>query len=189
MAKADNNVLLTQLSGSIGKQLTIKQRGGKTIVSKAQQPREKAATEKQQEAQEKFSHASAYAKGVLADPDMAAMYKTMALPGQNAYNVALKDAYNAPVIESLETGSYLGKPGDPILVRAIDDFRVFQVIVSVYSAEDVLLEKGNALMGRNGKDWVYTATGENNDLRGCKVIVTAEDLPGNKTMREIAIAY
>lgn len=185
MAKADNNVLLSKLSGSIGKQLTIKQRGGKTIVSKAQDRREKAATEKQQEAQDKFADASAYAKRVLADPDMVAMYKTMALPGQNAYNIALKDAYNAPVIESLETGKYPGKPGDTIHVRAIDDFRVFQVIVAVYSAEGALLEKGNALMGRNGKDWVYTITGEN---KGSKVIATAEDLPGNQTKREIVIA-
>ncbi|MRG47662.1 hypothetical protein GFS24_21240 [Chitinophaga sp. SYP-B3965] len=185
MAKADNNVLLNGLTGSIGKQVTIKQRGGKTIVSKAQQPREKAATAKQQEAQDKFSEASAYAKGIIKDEEMTAMYRSMAQPGQNAYNLALKDAYNAPVIENLETGKYLGKPGDTIQVRATDDFRVFRVTVAIYSGKDVLLEKGNALMARNGKDWVYTATGE---TKGSKVIVTAEDLPGNETKQEIEIA-
>jgi hypothetical protein len=180
MAKADNNVLLSKLSGSIGKQVTIKQRGGKTIVSKAQAPREKAATEKQLEAQDKFSEATAYAKGVLADPDMAAVYRSMAQPGQNAYNIAIRDAYNPPVIENLE------KAGNNISVRATDDFRVYRVTVAIYDAEGVMLEEGNALMGRNGKDWHYTATNE--ALPGCRVMATAEDLPGNRTNREIAIA-
>lgn len=187
MAKADNNVLLSKLSGSIGKQVTIKQRGGKTIVSKAQAPREKAATGKQLEAQDKFSEATAYAKGVLADPDMAAVYRSMAQPGQNAYNIAIRDAYNAPVIEQVETGTYSGKPGDTIMVRAIDDFRVYRVTVAVYSAEGVMLEEGNALMGRNGKDWLYTATTGNDSLAGCRVMATAEDLPGNRTNREMIL--
>lgn len=179
MANADNNVLLSQLSGSIGKQLTIKQRGGKTIVSKAQQPREKAATEKQLEAQDRFTEATAYAKGVLADEDMAAVYRSMAQPGQNAYNIAIRDAYNPPVIENIE------KAGNNIIVRATDDFRVYRVTLAIYSAEGVMLEEGNALMGRNGKDWLYTATNET--LPGCRVVATAEDLPGNRTNREIVL--
>lgn len=180
MAKADNNVLLNNLSGSIGKQVTIKQRGGKTIVSKAQQPREKAATGKQLEAQDRFTEATAYAKGVLADPDMAAVYRSMAQPGQNAYNIAIRDAYNPPVIENIE------KAGNDITVRATDDFRVYRVTVAVYDAEGVMQEEGNALMGRNGKDWVYAATTE--VLSGCRVLAVAEDLPGNRTNREIVLA-
>lgn len=180
MAKADNNVLLNKLSGSIGKQVTIKQRGGKTIVSKAQQPRGKAATGKQLEAQDKFTEATAYAKGVLADPDMAAVYRSMAQPGQNAYNIAIRDAYNPPVIENIE------KAGNDIIVRATDDFRVYRVTVAIYDAEGVMKEEGNALMGRNGKDWTYTANTE--AIPGCRVMAVAEDLPGNRTNREIGLA-
>lgn len=181
MAKADNNILLTNLSGSIGKQLTIKQRGGKTIVSKAQAKREKVPSVKQLEAQEKFSAATLYAKGVLADPDMAKVYRSAAKAGQNAYNIALRDAYNAPVIESIEVG-------ESIVVRVTDDFRVFQVTVAIHSAEGTLLEKGNALMGRNGMDWVYTIAGENNTPEGAKLSVMAEDLPGNQTNSELVLA-
>jgi hypothetical protein len=39
-------------------------------------------------------------------------------------------------------------------------------------------------MGRNTKDWVYTSA---QDIKGGKLIVTVEDLPGNKTMRELML--
>jgi Na+-translocating ferredoxin:NAD+ oxidoreductase RnfG subunit len=188
MAKGDNNVLLANLSGSIGKQLTIKQRGGKTIVSKAQAKREKVSSAKQLEAQEKFADATHYAKRMLEDADMAAVYKAAAKAGQNAYNIALRDAYTAPVIEAIETDNYQGKTGDSIIVRATDDFRVFRVTVAIHSAEGTLLETGNALLGRNGKDWVYTATGDNKAIKGTKLIAMAEDLPGNQTGSELVLA-
>ncbi len=37
-----------------------------------------------------------------------------------------------------------GKSDKPITVRATDDFRVYRVVVSIYSATGVLVEEGNA---------------------------------------------
>jgi hypothetical protein len=178
MAKADDNLFMSNLSGTIGKQVTIKKRGGSTIVSKAQKKRKKQGSEAQLEVQDKFHRAIGYANQALLDPDLKSLYKAVALPGQNAHNVAVRDALNPPEIKSIV------KTGDKIVVRAIDVFRIYQVTVAIYTASGTLLESGNAVMGRNSLDWTYTAT---TDIKGEKIKVMAEDLPGNKTYSEISI--
>lgn len=187
MAKADNNLILTHLSGSIGNQLTIRQRGGSTIVSKKQKKSKKRATPKQLVSQNHFKEATRKAKWLLEDPDMFAFYDSVKGPGQTAYNMAFKDAYNPPEITEIRTDQYLGNAGDKIMVRAIDVFRVYRVTVAIYSAKDALLEQGDAIIARNGKDWTYTTTKENKVLKGVKVQVMAEDVPENKTYSEIIL--
>jgi hypothetical protein len=187
MAKADNNVILSHLSGSIGDQLTVRQSNGTTIVSKKQKKRKKRSTEKQLAAQGHFRESTRKAKWLLRDPDMEAFYQSKAGPGLTAYNMAFKDAYNPPEIRSITTTEYFGIPGDKIVVRAIDVFRVFRVTVAIYSATDVLQEQGDAIIARNGKDWTYTATKDNKGLKGLKIKVMAEDVPENKTYSEIIL--
>jgi hypothetical protein len=187
MARADNNLFMSNLSGTIGNQMTIRQRGGSTIVSKKQKKSKKRSTEAQLEVQETFNESTLYAKKVMLDPDLKALYKAVALPGQNAYNMAIRDALNPPEIKSVITDNYTGKTGDQIVVRAIDVFRVFQVVVAIYTAAGTLLEKGNAVMGRNSIDWTYTATKKNTNPKGGKIVAIAEDLPGNETYSEISI--
>ncbi|MVT40037.1 hypothetical protein GO495_05545 [Chitinophaga oryziterrae] len=187
MARADNNLFMSNLSGTIGNQMTIRHRGGSTIVSKKQKKSKKRSTEAQLEVQEKFSGAILYANKVMLDPDLKALYKAVALPGQNAHNMAVRDARNPPEIKSVITDNYTGNAGDQIVVRAIDVFRVFQVVVAIYTAAGALLEQGNAVMGRNSIDWTYTATKKNTALKGGKIVAMAEDLPGNQTYSEISM--
>jgi hypothetical protein len=167
--------------------MTIKQRGGSTIVSKKQKKRKKGSTAAQLEVQQQFHRATLYANKALLDPDLKALYLAIAPPGRNAYNMAVRDARNPPEIKSVITDYYTGKTGDQIVVRAVDIFRVFQVTVAIYTAAGTLLEEGNAVMGRNSIDWTYTATKKNTDLKGGKIVAMAEDLPGNQTNSEIPI--
>lgn len=184
MAKADNNVILSHLSGSIGNMITIRQTKGGTIVSKKQTQRKKRSSEKQENLQVHFKTTSYRAKRLLEDPDMYEFYDSVKGPGQTAYNMAVKDVYNPPEITDIRTDQYSGKAGDKIVVRAVDVFRVFRVNVAIYSETDVLLEEGNAIIARNGKDWTYITTQDNNVVKGTKVKVMAEDVPENKTYSE-----
>ncbi len=43
---------------------------------------------------------------VTTDPDMADAYKAVAKPGQNAYNLAIRDYYRAPEIHFLKADEY-----------------------------------------------------------------------------------
>jgi hypothetical protein len=178
MAKADNNLFLSNLSGTIGDQMTIMNRGGSTIVSKAQKKRKKKSTVAQLQTQHNFKSATTYAKNILLDPDMEALYKAAAGPGQNAYNMAIRDATNPPEIISII------RTGDKIIVRAKDVFRVYRVKVAIYTADEVLQEEGYAMMERNNLDWTYQVK---TALKTGTIKVKAEDLPGNETHSEISI--
>jgi hypothetical protein len=180
MAKADNNLIINHLSGTIGDQITIRQSGGSTIVSKKQKKKKTKGTEKQLNAQQHFRRASKVAKALLLDPDIYALYKAAAGPGLTAYNLAFADAYTPPEIKAVTVSV------DKIMVLATDDFRVYGVTVSIYNATGGLIEQGPAIAARNGKDWAYTITSDNKGLKGALIKVMAEDIPGNKTYSEIS---
>jgi len=67
----------------------------KTIVGKVPQKR-KIDTDLQKEHQHKFQRAVLYAKSVLADSELRETYGKSAKTGQNGYNVAVADFFNAP---------------------------------------------------------------------------------------------
>jgi hypothetical protein len=178
MALVKDNILLQLVRGSLGGQLTIYERNGQIIMAKKRGPSNKQPTKKQLEARYKLRVAAAYAKVILQDPELKAYYKSKAGPGQNAYNMAVKDAYRSPEVQNIvfeET---------TVVVRAKDEFRVAEVQVKVLDAAGVLQERGMAVLGRNGVDWYYKAAAL---PAGGKVIVVAVDLPGNETVREVRL--
>lgn len=187
MAKADNNVILSHLSGSIGNQITVRQVGGKTIVSQKQRKRRTRLSPMQVQVKVNFKGATHRAMRLLNDPDLKDFYESVKRPGQTAYNMAVKDVSNPPEIKSINTDQYHGKAGDPVIIRAIDVFRVYRVTVSICSADGVLLEQGSAIIARNGKDWTYTTTKANKVLKGAKIQAEAEDVPGNIVNSEITL--
>ena len=78
-------------------------------------------------------------------------------------------------------------PGDKIVTRAVDDFRVTEVRVEISAANGTLLEAGNAVQNSNGIDWTYTTTQANNALVGTKIKVIATDVPGNEGTLEVIL--
>jgi hypothetical protein len=180
MAKVKDNVMVKGFSGTIGKQLTFRQIGGETFVSNYQKAPAVAATEKKLAAQTRFGIATAYACRAVKDPDLKAMYQALVKGGKRAFNIAMRDALNAPVVESIQSENYQGHMGDQIIVRASDDFKVVHVVVSIYNQDGNLIEEGNAV---NQKDeemkWLYKVQQENPGLTGSKIIAVATDLPGN----------
>ena len=96
MAEVSDNVLMKGVSGTIGGQLTFRQIGGKTFVSKYQRPPGVAATEKKLAAQTRFGLATAYARKVVRYPEVKALYQAVIKGGQRAFNIAVIDALHAP---------------------------------------------------------------------------------------------
>ncbi|WP_343670843.1 hypothetical protein [Chitinophaga sp.] len=178
MAIVKDNILLQLVRGTLGDQITIYERNGQIIMAKKRGPSKKKPTKKQLEARYKMQVAAAYAVVILEDPELKAYYKSLAGPGQNAYNMAVKDAYRSPEVQNIKFEE------ETVVVTAKDEFRVAEVQVRIVDAAGVILEKGAAVLGRNGVDWYYKAA---NLPPGGKVIVVAVDLPGNETVREVSL--
>jgi len=179
MALVLDNVLLQVVRGSLGDQITIYERNGQIIMAKKRGPSRKKPTLKQLEARYKMKVAAAYARVIIQDPELKAYYKSLAGPGQNAYNMAVKDAYQSPEIQNIVLEE------ETVVVTVKDEFRVAAVEVRVVDADGVIRERGKAVVGRNGVDWYYKTTAL---PAGGRVIVVAVDLPGNETVKELLLS-
>ena len=178
MAIVKDNILMQLVRGTLGKQITIYERNGQIIMAKKRGPSKKNPTQKQLDARLKMTIASARAQLMLEDPQIKAYYQSLAGPGQNAYNIAVKDAYRSPEVQNIRLEN------EGVVVTAQNEFRVAKVEVKIIDADGVVTESGPAFLGWNGIDWYYTTT---QLPAGGKVIVVATSLPGNQTVKEFLL--
>ena len=181
MAESKNNPITHGLSGTIGDIIVFRQRAGKTIVANTPKESTVLPSKAQQETRVVFKQASIYAVAVTKDPAIKAIYQSKAKPGQTAYNVAIRDFFHDPEISEVNVTGYTGQAGDIISMRVTDDVIVVEVQVKIQNSDGSLLEEGAAVVGDNGLDYLYTATQNNKQVQGSKVIITASNLPDNKT--------
>lgn len=189
MAVINDNIIFETVSGQLGRQFVIRKCRGQVIVSKRPAKR-KSLSEGQQKQVSRFSEASRYAKIALADEDIKQIYAEKARKADrcmSAYTVAIADYLNGPVIRDVDLSGYRGGLQDEIRVLATDDFRVECVMIEILRDDGSLLEVGMAGPAADGMEWVYYAQSVNNNLGGCKVIVSVSDLPGNVVREERVI--
>ncbi|GGH77942.1 hypothetical protein HNQ91_003993 [Filimonas zeae] len=184
MAESKNNIVTFGLSGLVGDLLVFTKRAGKTIVSRKPDKSSVPPTPLQISVRERFREAVQYAKSILSIPAAKAMYEEMTKPGQSAFNLAMADVWKAPQIFDVVVTQYTGLVGSTVTVDTVDRYKVVSVEVSIFTEQDVLIEKGMAVMQENGRDWVYTATVVNNNPDGCIVRALAKDRPGNEANLE-----
>ncbi|MDR0542677.1 MAG: hypothetical protein LBH19_10795 [Dysgonamonadaceae bacterium] len=183
MAKQTNNVVTHGLHGKIGDLLVFRQVNGKTIIAKMPQPSKKSS-EKQQTQRKHFQEAIIYAKTAMADPAAKEAYRSSAPKGLTAYNMAVADMLHAPSIENVDLSNYSGHAGDTIRIIIKDDFLVKEAKVTIINADGSPVEEGDATPDGSGLVWTFTATQDNENTAGDKIIITASDLPGNATQEE-----
>jgi hypothetical protein len=192
MAHADNSIITGKFRGSLGKQLVFREWEGKTVVAKSPKGRTGGPSAAQAETQEKFQAASRYAIAVTkgSDQSLAQAYALALRPRQNVYSRALEDFMSPPVVKFINNRGYTGAPGDKIVIRATDDYRVTKVLVEIFTADGTLLETGNAEQNINGIDWTYTAKATHpagTGLAGTKIRAIAFDVPDNEGTLELTL--
>jgi hypothetical protein len=180
MAESKNNVVTRGLTGKID-MLVFRQRGNKTIVSKANRKSSKPLSDAQKAVNQKFQQAVLYGKSVIANPTSKQDYEDAAVENQSAYNVAIADYFNAPNIEEINVSGYNGNVGSKIVVKATDDFYVHHVHIKIENGDGTLVEEGDAVADNINLNFTYTATTLNPSLSGDKITVTVFDNPGNET--------
>jgi hypothetical protein len=176
MAKLRKNAVISGLSGKIGKDHYARQtRDGKTIICQNPDFSNRQFSEAQLNVQSGMKAASAYARVASRNnPIYAELARKKAKKKvKNAYNVAVGDWFNAPVIHRIEWDH------GHIRVLANDDVMVTRVTVTLLGEQGQRLEQADARLN-SGVWWEYQAA--NNGL----VRVEAWDLASNVTRQEFS---
>lgn len=181
MAISKDNLITYGLSGLLGKQVVFRTQKGRTIISKRTKPKDRKS-KAQLKQRSRFSDATIYAKGAIADKDIRKLYDARAQKSdklQTAFNVAVADYMRAPEIMHIDVAGYRGNIGDIITISATDDFMVKEVKVEIEKVDGSLIEQGDAKLMPNGLDWAYRVQSANFLYAGNIVVARAFDLPGN----------
>jgi hypothetical protein len=105
-------------SGIFGHQVTLKAHGNKVIMTLPHAKMKVRKTEKQKAWQRKFQSASRCAKYILRDPEVLKAYRAMAVKGQTAYNLVLRDCLNGSYEKQKKVVCNYVKPVEPISIPA-----------------------------------------------------------------------
>jgi len=185
MAKVKTNPIIEQLRGKVG-DLVFKNYSGEVIVSRKPEMEGREPTQAQAAQREQFRQAAFYGKMVMADAAAKAVYEEAAkAKGQPVFSLTVADFFNAPSVDEVDLSAYTGNVGDPIAIRASDDFAVSSVNVAVTKADGAAIEEGPAseTPPKSGR-WLYRATAAVPTGTTVKIAVTAKDRPGHTGVKE-----
>lgn len=188
MARQKSNSVMHNTRGLFNKQVVFKERAGRVYVAGPPNTKDnRKPTASQQVVLDRFKDATDYARIAMEDADLKAAYAKVANKRQTAYNMAFKDAYNAPKVTAIFTVGYRGVAGDSIIIQAKDDFKVNEVKISIFNSLGELIEHGEAVPMSGKKSWNYTVTQANSTLPGTKIKAFAYDIPENEGTLEVTL--
>jgi hypothetical protein len=170
MAKVRSNPLVQGISGKIGDLVFRQMPGGETYVSGVPNFDKRKFSKRQKEHQSRFQQGVAYAREAAKTQPIYA--ELAAGTVMSAYNFALSDWFNPPVIHAIE------RRDGVIRVDATDNVMVARVQVTVLDGERNAVEKGDA-MKVSGNWWVFAASADG------KVLAEVWDLAGNVVSSEM----
>ncbi|MCP4540734.1 MAG: hypothetical protein GY832_26650 [Chloroflexi bacterium] len=134
--------------------------------------------------QGRFQEAVAWAKEVArVEPIYAELAEGTP---RTAFNVAVRDWFNPPVVEAVDASRYTGQAGEVIRARVVDVVRVTRVEVRVVGAEVVVVVvEGKMIRERGG--WYGFVTGEMCAAGEVRVVVRGWDLVGHFGEGEVGL--
>jgi hypothetical protein len=186
MARADENIILSKLRGTLGDTLVFRQRNGKTFVYAKPRARQ-TQSPAQQERIDLFREAVQYAKSAMNDPVKKKVYKSRAEKGTPAYNTAISDFMKMPRITKIDTVGYNGKKGSRIIILTKEKLKLAEVTVRIRDARGKEVESGPADPSLDGMKWTYHAIEGNHKLVGSTINVKGTDLPGRSAESSVVM--
>lgn len=179
-----NSIITMGLSGRVGN-LVFSQRNGKTVVSKMPK-KSKKSTAKQRSIRDRFRQGAAYARVASTTPELAAIYKNHLSKKLTVFTRAFKDFWTSPKIQAVDIAAYDGSVGSLISIRAMDNFRVSEVEVSIISPTGELIDQGLAERSLYNDQWCFHTIAAVNPSR-CIIQVKARDMAGNETVQKVKV--
>ncbi|MFN8384388.1 MAG: hypothetical protein U0V02_20790 [Anaerolineales bacterium] len=164
MAKVESNPIVRGLSGKIGNLVFRPMPNGETYVSGIPNFDKRKFSKGQKNHQSRFKQAVAYAREASKSQPIYA--KLAAGTVMSAYNIALSDWFNPPVIHKIE------RKDGRVSVQASDNVMVVKVVVTILNEEGKAVEKREAVKA-DGDWWEVELAPDG------KVVAEAWDLAGN----------
>lgn len=94
MATGENNFLLHNVRGQLGKQIVVKHYGNKIVITAYPDMSRVKPSVKQKKRRALFSEGVVYAKAIIADPELNELYRKEVKKG-TVYNFAIKEFMDA----------------------------------------------------------------------------------------------
>lgn len=178
MAIIDHNIFTNGLRGRVGN-LIFRRWGEKTVVSAAPGRAKRKWSRLQRSNRERFSIAMAWAREAMKDPEKRRGFQKRAKGMQTAWNVAVSEYMMRPLIEKADVSGYHGKRADQLRVWTGKAFRVSTVIITILTAQGVIIESGTAARDGGTNGWIYFATTHNPNPDDCRIQVKVISRSGN----------
>jgi len=167
MPKVRKNLVVNGLSGMLGDQVVFRHmRDGSTVVASKPDFSRRKFSEEQVTHQSRFREAVMYAR--MAAKTQPIYTELAAGTMKNAYNIALSDWFNAPVIHEAT------REAGVVRVRASDNVKVARVQVTVLDEGGNVSEKKEAVQVSD-EWWEAACSAE-------RVTVEVWDLAGNRVV-------
>jgi hypothetical protein len=99
--KSKDNAITKNYRGKFANQGVFRVRGGVSFISKIPRKTDNPPSEQQLARRHKFSKAVQYARMVIADPEMTALYAKRVRKGKTVYNLAISDFMKKQAIGEL----------------------------------------------------------------------------------------
>ena len=178
--KSGKNNILAGYTGKLGDTGFYKRTvNGKEIIQRCP-ARKKVKSRLKWPAQvNRFYSATKYAKRVLVNPEIKALYARVATGFNSANSMAVKDFLTPAVISNVVTTGYHGRTGYRMTIRVDNVVPVKSVTVTIENPDGEIIESGQATMHSSGTDWHYITTRPNLQYKESLVLVVSCDLPGH----------
>ena len=164
MAKVKKNPIVRGISGKIGNLVFRPMPNGETYVSSVPNFDKRKFSKGQKQHQSRFQLAVAYAREAAKTQPIYAKLAEGTI--MSAYNFALSDWFNPPVIHKIE------RKDGRVRVQASDNVMVVKVVVTVLDEEGKVMKKKESVK-TEGDWWEVDLVGDG------KVVAEAWDLAGN----------
>jgi hypothetical protein len=170
MAKVVKNPIVRGISGSVGRLVFRQMPDGSTWVSATPDFSKRKFSNGQKNHQRRFKEAAAHAREAAKTQPIYAQIAAGTM--KTAYNIALSDWFNPPVIHCVE------RQDGRIRIQASDNVMVTQVRVMILGKDETVLDQGDAVKV-DDLWWEYVS-----DKAGT-ILAEARDLAGNVVMERM----
>jgi len=176
----DPSNMLCGNHGKIGKTVYQRVVNGKTILQKCPEHKKIKVGPDMPINNKRFYFATKWAVAIRKNKEVDAQYKAVARGTNSAYSMAVKDYMTQPVIRSVSSDDYHGRPGERIEIQIDNVIRVKAVKVTIENPDGSVLENDLASPGRSAAEWHYTTHQYNPHLSGTTLRIEAWDLPNHR---------
>jgi len=188
MVKMNKNTFSDSFSGGLSNQLYFRVVNGNTYASKMPRKRKKKKYGDWNKENSNFMLASVFAKFILTQPELRALYDAKASGFNNAYTLAIADYLKVPEITGISARGYKGKPGARITITVSNIVQVASVKLQILLPDNTILEQESAIPSKQEGAWIYKTTAETPAVKGITLHVKVKDIPDHLVIKDFPVS-